>query len=294
MYVNALNRSQLLHLPILEKRIGAAVAFLRQNNIESILIKGWAAAQFYPNITDRQFGDVDLAVSAAQYDVAVKVLDSYKDKKLIDLHKSIRHLDTLSFEDLYSNSKLIKCYDTEIRILRPEDHLRILCVHWLTDGGEYKNRLWDIYYAVENRPPDFDWDRCLNTVSETRRRWIVCTIGLAHKYLGLNVADTPIASEVAKIPGWVVKSLEREWNSGVRLLSLHFFINDRKMFWQQIKKRIPPNPIQSTINMEGEFNNAPRLIYQIPDMFIRLKPSLKRILQTISSLSARDNSKGNK
>jgi len=271
------NRLQLLHLSILEKRIGAAVVFLQKNKVESILIKGWAAAQFYPKLADRPFGDVDLLVSPAKYDKALKILEDYKDRDIIDLHKGIRHLDTLSFENLLSNSKLLKCYDTEIRVLRPEDHLRVLCVHWLTDGGAYKNRLWDIYYAVKNRPANFDWDRCLNTVSTTRRKWIVCAIGLAHQYLELNVADTPIADEVSNIPSWLLKTVEKEWESDVRLVPLHYYLKDRRQFWRQIKKRFPPNPIQATIDREGEFNNMPRFPYQLADVLCRILPSVKRI-----------------
>ena len=281
-------RTQLLDRRILEKRIGEAVVFLRQNNIEPILIKGWAAARFYPNKIDRQFGDVDLTVSPAKYQNALKVLEGYKNKDLIDLHEGVRHLDSLSFEDLYSNSILIECYDQEIRILRPEDHLRVLCVHWLTDGGAYKDRLWDIFYAIENRPADFDWDRCVNTVSATRRKWIVCAIGIAHTYLGLDLSDTPLADEAREIPRWLIKAVEREWESNIKLMSLDQFLDDRRELWRQIKKRFPPNPIQSTVNMEGEFDNSPRIIYQIPDIFMRLKPSLKRILKTISNIRFKD------
>ena len=72
-------------------------------------------------------------------------------------------------------------------MLCPEDELRVLCLRWLNDGGAYKERLWDIYYAVANQPPDFDWDQCRDSVSATGRRWIVTAIAITRKYLSLEV-----------------------------------------------------------------------------------------------------------
>jgi hypothetical protein len=156
-----------------------------------------------------------------------------------------------------------------------------LCIHWLNDGGAVKERLWDIYYAVENRTPDFDWDRCLKTVDQKRRKWIVCAIGLAHLYLGLDLKNTPIAAEAEQIPGWIIKTVDKEWADEIRLKSLVISLSNRKEFFQQIKKRFPPNPIQATIDVEGEFNNYPRIFYQVADIFIRIKPSLQRLANRI-------------
>ncbi len=260
-------------------------AWMRFENagFKPILIKGWAAAQFYTEPIKRRYNDIDLIIEPDKYDEAMEFLESFNENTAIDLHKGARQLDSLSYESLYANSQTIKCGKTEVRVLRPEDHLRVLCVHWLTDGGAYKIRLWDIYYAVKNRPEDFDWERCLNEISPTRRKWIVCTIGLACKYLGLNVEDTPIAVEVKNIPQWLIKTVEKEWKSDVKLVPLHYFLHDKKNLFRQIKKRIPPNPIQATIDMEGEFDNRTRIFYQIGDIFFRLTPSIKRIAKSLIS-----------
>jgi hypothetical protein len=257
-------------------------AWIRFENagFKPILIKGWAAAQFYTEPVERRYNDIDLIIEPDKYDEAIEFLKSFTENTAIDLHKGARQLDSLSYDSLYTNSQTIKCGKIEVRVLRPEDHLRVLCVHWLTDGGAHKIRLWDIYYIVKNRPADFDWERCLNEISLTRRKWIVCTLGLACKYLGLNVEDTPIAEEVKDIPQWLIKAVEKEWKSDVNLEPLHYFLHDKKNLFRQIKKRIPPNPIQATIDMEGEFDNRPRIFYQIGDIFFRLTPSVKRIAKS--------------
>jgi hypothetical protein len=246
-----------------------------------ILIKGWAAAQFYTEPVERRYNDIDLIIEPDKYDEAIEFVKSFTENTDIDLHKGVRRLDSLSYESLYANSQTIKCGNTEVRVLRPEDHLRVLSIHWLADGGAHEIRLWDIYYAVKNRPADFDWERCLNEISSTRRKWIVCTIGLACKYLGLNVEDTPIAGEVKDIPQWLIKTVEKEWQSDVKLVPLHYLLHDKKNLFRQIKKRFPPNPIQATIDMEGEFDNRPRIFYQIGDIFFRLTPSVKRIAKSL-------------
>ncbi len=108
-------------------------------------------------------------------------------------------------------------------------------------------------------------------VSKRRRRWIVCTIGLAHKYLGLDLSGTPIEEEAKDLPQWLTKRIEKEWKSDVRLIPLGSAKTNYKTFFQQVWKRLPPNPITATINCEGSFDARTRLFYQIKDIFKRLK-----------------------
>lgn len=279
-------RWNLLQAKALELRVARAFALFNNLGIQAILIKGWAIARLYPADKPRVTTDIDLAVSAKDYDAASHIADSADAQRLaIDLHRELRHLDTVEWTDLLDNSLTIYLDGVPIRVLRPEDHLRVLCVHWLTDGGEFKERLWDIVYLIQSRPSDFDWDRCLNVVSPVRRRWLLCTLGLAHRYIGLDLDGTPIVNETRNLPAWLIRAVERAWASSVRLRPLHSSLNDRKVLIQQIVKRLRPNPIQATIDMEGSFDAKTRVFYQIGSILKRFGPSLRRISGSIWSRS---------
>jgi hypothetical protein len=273
-------RMNILRYKVLETQIGKIWKQSTEAGFEPILIKGWAAAQFYPRPYERQFSDVDLIIAPEHFEEAAKFFNSLPSNIPVDLHRGARHLDQVDFQNLFSNSKQLQCGATKIRVLREEDHLRILCVHWLNDGGANREKLWDIYYGVARRSKDFDWDRFLSIVSSRRRRWLICAIGLAHHFLGLDLEDTPVAREAQNLPDWLIKAVIAEWESGVRLLDLRFCLNDRKAMWEQLKKRFPPNPVQATIEMEGSFDDHPRIFYQIKSIFPRLFISVKKMIKT--------------
>ncbi len=273
----------LLQQKVFDGKIVKTFELFRQNKIEPILIKGRAAAANYPNPSERFSVDIDLAVNPKDYLVCEKLL-AQKNITGIDLHRGLRHLDTVEWGDLLANSRLVKINRSDIRILRPEDHLRILCVHWLNDGGAYKERLWDVYYAVENRPENFDWNRCLGVVSETRKKWIICAIGLARKYLGLSLRNTPIEKASENLPHWLIKTVEREWDSKVKLKPLEHCLGNRRELFEQIKLRIPPNALEATVEMEGKFDEGQRISYQIGSILLRLKPSTKKLAGRLKAI----------
>lgn len=272
-------RWNLLQRRLQERTALDAFRLFRSHGIEPVLIKGLAAARFYPPSVSRYSVDLDLAVGSTDFRVASQIAASPSAAGLaIDLHREMRHLDRVDWKDLLDNSELLELDGETIRVLRHEDHLRVLCVHWLTDGGVYRERLWDIVYGIQNRAPGFDWTRFLDAAGPRRRRWYVCTLGLARRYLGLDLTDTPVADEALNLPGWLVDAVTRAWNDDRRPLPLHISLNDRALFAKQMRDRLRPDPIWATVAMNGSFDAGTRLHYQIGHFVARAPASIFRIV----------------
>lgn len=260
-----------------EARAARAVFFLREHGIESILLKGVACARYYPPAVIRDALDTDLAVSAADYARAVELVSTRT--LAIDLHCELRQLDTVAWEDLLRWSRIVEMAGQEIRVLAPEDHLRVLATHWLIDGGRYRHRLWDIYYIVNGERASLEWDRVLSVVPGHRRRWIECVAGCAEKYLDLYLTNTPLRDAHERLPGWFVAALEREWQLPDLRAVIHSTGSTAEL-WLQIKRRLSPNPITATVMMNGSLDAPTRVFYQLGNVFQRLPASVKRGLRT--------------
>lgn len=260
-----------------QKKIVEAFRLFRAEGIEPIVFKGWVIARSYPESVSRASSDTDIAVAAADYDRAAAIRTSPAGRKLvIDLHNEFRRHDSLSWATLFDRCETTEIEGEPIRMLCPEDHLRVVCVHWLIDGGQYREKLWDIYYLVANRPADFDWQMCLDEVEPKRRRWIVCAIGLAAKHFGLDLSATPIADAAENLPKWLTDRVEKEWASDTKLEPLDAHFRNPRKFLIQLKKRTPPNPISATVDVGGSFDAKLRLHYQLHSFSRRGLASLRR------------------
>src|SRR5581483_5600537 len=145
-----------------EREIQEVIALLRASDIEPVLIKGWAVARLYPETGLRPYGDLDLCFRPEQFAQADAIFkDPAYHKYHVDLHLGFAKLDDLSFEQLIAGSELVRLGDTDVRVLRAEDHLRILCTHLLRHGAYRPLWLCDVAVALEARATNFDWDRCL-------------------------------------------------------------------------------------------------------------------------------------
>lgn len=265
---------------IYRREVAGVFRLLRSHKIEPVLVKGWAIGRHYSEPEARPCGDIDLCVEKEQYEAARRVLQTRtKETHHADLHKGFRHLDKSGFRELLSRTETVELEGEAIRVLCAEDHLRVLCYHFLREGGWRPLWLCDISVALETRPHAFDWDLCLG-VKGSIRDWVGCSIMLAHKLLGADLSDLPSAVLGAKLPAWLLPSILREWE--VRSMSqrhrapvasaishpLHT-LRGLRHHW--------PTPVEATINLGATFSELPRLPFQVGDLLTRAASLLRRL-----------------
>jgi hypothetical protein len=263
-------RMQALQTPINEERILKAFRLLRDAGIEPILVKGWAAAQFYPHQTFRPYGDIDLVVRAADHSTAREALMRDEDETWwVDLHKGLPELDDRSLDGLFDRSRTLALQDVPIRVLSFEDHLALLAIHFFKHGAWRPTWLCDIAAMVEALPPDFEPSICLGS-NKNRAAWIACGINLAHQLLGANVAGLSLGVQQKDLPEWIVRAVLEQWGNLFQAVQLpvqprplmSYAINSPRKLVREIRERWP-RPIVATFNLRGQPNNLPRLPYQL-------------------------------
>ena len=177
------------------------------------MMKGWGVARLYPEPGLRHYCDLDLCVAPNQYLPALKALKSLGPlSSYVDLHRALGHHDKLSWKNLLAHSEQVELDDVKVRMLGAEDHLRLLCVHWLRHGAWGPLGLCDIAAALEARPANFDWERSLGP-DKKRADWMACTLGLAHQLLGAEVDGTPVAERARHLPQWLVPAVLEQWQT---------------------------------------------------------------------------------
>ncbi len=253
-----------------ERQIKEVFTRLRRAEIEPILVKGWSVARLYPEKGLRPYDDIDLIVRPDQYRRAEAVLRDWEEKRdRIDLHKDWSAIDQRDFDSLYARSQLINLDGVDVRVPGIEDLLGILCLHLLHHGAFRPLWLCDIAAALETRPEAFDWARCLGE-NELRADWIACTIGLTNQLLGAAVEDTPVAARAKRLPRWLPASVLKQWETPLakdqspmkNRAPMAAYLRHPSGALEDLRNRWP-NPIIATIDMEGRFNELPRLPYQL-------------------------------
>jgi hypothetical protein len=255
-----------------ESEIKRVFATLGSARLEPLLGKGWAIAQVYPEEGLRPYGDVDLFVRAEQYaetDAALRKVDGVR--PLVDLHRGAAELDDRSFDDLYARSRTVALGKVAVRMLGPEDHLRLLCLHMLRHGAWRPLWLCDVAAALEARPPDFDWEYFLSG-NRKRTDWAACAIGLAHQLLGARVDGTPVEWRAKHLPRWLAPTVLRQWGAGQVAHGLRrpmaTYLRRPEGLVEALRVRWP-NAIEATVGVRGRFNEWPRLPFQIGECVAR-------------------------
>lgn len=258
-------RLNTLHAGRHEREIQEVFSLLRSAGIEPILIKGWAIARQYPDKGLRPYGDIDLCVRPCELIKAKAIMESPENRRFwVDLeHDEIDRLDNRGWDELYSRSQLLCLRDAYVRVLSPEDHLRVLCIHFLKEGARRPIWLCDIALAVESRPHDFDWAICLGN-SQPQANWVACAIGLAHRLLDINIEDTPVAEVLKHMPDWLVGSVLKQWKEPSRNVEprMIHYLRWRRGLLRGLRNRWP-NPIEAVMMQNASFTDTLTLPLQL-------------------------------
>jgi hypothetical protein len=257
-----------------QSKIAEVFAVFRSHGVEPILIKGWTAARYYPDKGLRPYGDIDICVRQEEFqgaERAIATLDPVRFR--IDLHSGFARFGVREAEELFQRSQLVKIDQTDVRILCPEDHLRVVCFHLMREGAWRPLWLVDVAAAVESQTPDFDWNYCLG--DERQAAPLINAIGLAQQLLGAKADGIPEELRAKQHPRWLVPTVLQEWGSlapsmiGRHDASMLMHLRRREGLLAGLRHRWP-NPIEATTTMSAPFNNLPRLPFQIGNSLFRL------------------------
>jgi hypothetical protein len=246
-----------------ERQLRQALTLLRSAGAEPLLMKGWAVARLYPAPGLRPYGDLDLCVRPAAYGAARAALAGPAGNGCpVDLHAGIPLLPDRSLEDLYGRSCIETLGEMEVRVLGPEDHLRLLCLHLLDHGAWRPLWLCDVAAGVESLPAGFDWDY-FRWGSARRADWTTCALALAHHLLGARLDSAPSAVSARALPSWLVPAVLRQWALGNphREPLLHRLRLGSGVF--ESLRQSWPDPITATLGVRGPINRLPRLPFQL-------------------------------
>lgn len=269
-HLRRIYRQQAIGAAVYGETVRQSAITLQSAGVDPLFFKGWAIARLYPTPGLRPCGDIDLCVRPEEYSLAMEALQrSNGGVGLHDLHRgfSPEHLgfsllNDGELEEIYDHAERVTIGDRSIRILGPEDHLRLLCFHMFGHGAWRALWLCDVAVALESRPPAFDWDRCLRG-DRRRADWVACALGLAHALLGARIEDTPVAQRGRNLPRWLVPTVLQQWGQGYRALHQMAPEMRRPLRALQALPRHWRNPIQGTVEVGGPFNDWPRLPFQL-------------------------------
>ena len=204
-------RLHTLQAEVHEREIARVVTRLRSTGLDPVLAKGWAIARLYPETGLRPYGDIDLLVGPEAFS-AGRVSPGVGGAP-VDFHRRFAELDDRPLDELYRRSQLVALGDVDVRILGPEDHLRLLCLHLLKHGFWRPTWLCDVGVALDCLPADFDWDY-FHVGKKRRSSWAVCVLLVAQQLLGGRL-DGPREGRMAvELPTWLIPAVLTAWEAG--------------------------------------------------------------------------------
>jgi hypothetical protein len=212
-----------------EASLARIIGLLNRAGVAPLIFKGWAAARHYASPHLRPYGDFDLLAPPSDAIRACKVLTEHADPALsrprhghfiftgqpaafpaaVDLHSHLPSYYATPSEALFARAEPVILPGGETLLKPcPEDHLRIVILHFLKHGGWRPLWLCDIAAMAETASPHFDWDLCRGE-DAAARPWIEAGLAVANELLGCRSAGRPIV----RPPRWLVATILREWQA---------------------------------------------------------------------------------
>ena len=182
----------------------------------------------------------------------------------VDLHAELKdRMPPLG--SVYARGIRVELNGAALRVPADEDHLRMLALHFLRHGGWRPLWLCDIAVLLESISEDFDWELCLGHDARVSQ-WMSGVIMLAERLLGAPIHHLPRRHLPEDLPGWLVRTVIREWGAPRRYVQGHMPLSHAlKKPWilpAQLRLRWP-NGLSAGLEINAPFSRAPRLPYQI-------------------------------
>jgi hypothetical protein len=266
------HRMQTLAAALHRRHVAHVFEVFRRHGIEPILFKGWAAARAYAHPGMRPSGDVDICVRPEVEERARVAHAAVTAECSVDVHLGLRQLDDYPLDRVFARSEDAALENGHVRILAPEDHLRLLALHALRHGVWRPVWLVDVAAAVEGRSARFDWD-LFQSGSARRSQWVAAVVGLARTVLKADLTGVPAAIAEASVPAWAEAAILDGWGSPINVaqgarLPMRHLRNPRSVvpaLWRRW-----PGPLEATIGAGAPMNGFPRWPIQVAACAFRL------------------------
>jgi Uncharacterised nucleotidyltransferase len=286
-------RMQALHGALLEERLAVAAARLHAASLSPLLAKGWAIARRYPRPGLRPYGDIDVYVRPSDYAAARAVVDTLPGIA-VDLHRGLPDLDERVHDTVLARARWETTGGVAVRVLSLEDHLRLLCRHFLRHGAARPVWLCDVALLVETCGRDLDWNLVLDGAAR-RRDAILAALAMARVLLGADLGDTP-AARVDDLPAWIVPTVLKQWGDAVgHREPLAIFLSRPRGFGAELRRHWP-NGLEASAALDAPFDGRARFPFQLAHVIVRgahfVLSLARRVARGLIAAPARDRPAG--
>lgn len=252
-----------------ERQLALAMGVLRDAGIDALLGKGWAVARHYARPALRPYGDIDLFLRSGDKARALDVLRRAGHAVPVDLHGGFAELRDRG-EALFARAVTVDVPGAAVRVLGPEDHLRLVALHLLRHGGSRPIWLCDVGALVESGRASLDWNLVLEGRAQDAHA-VASVVGLAARLLGAVVPDAePLrAAGYDHPPAWLEPEVLEQWGRGSAFrLPLADEIARPRRFLRELVRHWP-NAIEATAGVGAPFTDGPRWPYQLAFVAVR-------------------------